>query len=77
MDEKTQKCVQCGEIFPETEGKYWIPQHAAVPFFSSKYYSEPISGFRCKQCSKIRKRRFYFFIIFITILFGIIILFSL
>ena len=77
MDEKTQQCVQCGRIFPETEGKFWIPQHAAVPLMNSKYLNEPLSGFKCNHCDKKSKRRFYFFLIFIALSCGIIILFSL
>lgn len=77
MDEKTQKCVQCGRIFPETEGKFWIPQHAAVPLLNSKYLNEPVSGFRCKHCDKKSKRRLYLILITIALLFGIIIIFSL
>ena len=77
MDEKTQKCVQCGRIFPETEGKFWIPQHAAVPLLNSKYLNETVSGFRCKHCDKKSKRRLYLILISIALLFGIIIIFSL
>lgn len=77
MDKKTQKCIQCGRIFPETDGKYWIPQHAALPPLNSKYLKEPISGFRCKECDKKSKQRFYFFLLFIALLFGLIIIFSL
>jgi hypothetical protein len=77
MDEKTLKCVQCGESFPESEGKLWIPHHAAIPFLGNKYFNEPISGFRCKRCNNMGKRRFYFFLVFIAVLFSIIIIFSL
>ena len=77
MDDKTQKCDQCGGIFPETEGKYWIPQHAALPLLNSKELKEPMSGFRCKHCDKKSKRRLCFILICIALLFGIIIVFSL
>jgi hypothetical protein len=76
MDEKIEKCIQCGESFPESDGKFWSPQHAAIPFLSSKHYSEPISGFLCKKCSKRGKHRFYFFLLFLALLFVFIFLIS-
>jgi hypothetical protein len=76
MVEKIQKCVLCGESFPETSGKYWIPQHAAITLLGGKYPGEPISGFRCKKCSHKGKRRLLLFISFMALLFTIIILFS-
>jgi hypothetical protein len=54
-----------------------MPQHAAIPFLNDKYFNEPISGFRCKQCDKKGKRRIYFFLVFIAVLFSIVIFFSL
>jgi hypothetical protein len=74
INEKSKTCVQCGEVFSEKEGKYWIPSYLPLPFLKNKFFGEPISGFRCRKCNDKGKVRFYFFLILVGLLIYFIIL---
>ncbi len=68
MTEKPDICIQCGKEIPEGEGKFWIPQHAAMPFMETKHLKEPRAGRHCKQCRDRGKYRFYVLVVVAMIL---------